>query len=347
MKTYNNLFEKLCSFENIHLAYLQARKCKRYRNNILEFSYNLEENLLRIQQELLNQTYQHGGYRKFTVCDSKKRQIKAPSFPDRVIHHALCNIIEPLFDKGFIFDSYACRKGKGTHGAIKRLEKFWRSTPDPAGGRGKKKFCLTCDISKYFDSIDHKILLKLIKKKITVGRTLWLIEKILNSSEEKPGVGIPIGNLTSQLFANIYLNELDQFVKHGLRARYYIRYMDDFLILDFDKRELRQIKKEIREFLKNKLNLELHPKKANIFPVEKGIAFLGYQIFGTHRLLRKSTVKKFIKRTKFYQRRLREGLMSPEKFNQSLQSWLSYTGFGKSWRLRKNLSERLGVKLIK
>ena len=206
---------------------------------------------------------------------------------------------------------------------------------------------MTCDISKYFDSIDHKILLKLIKKKITVGRTLWLIEKILNSSEEKPGVGIPIGNLTSQLFANIYLNELDQFVKHGLRARYYIRYMDDFLILDFDKRELRQIKKEIREFLRNKLNLELHPKKANIFPVEKGIAFLGYQIFGTHRLLRKSTVKKFIKRTKFYQRKLRKGLMSPEKFNQSLQSWLSYTGFGKSWRLRKNLSERLGVKLIK
>jgi len=150
MKTYNNLFdlvkdsrsewgkkvkeeksltgfEKLCSFENIHLAYLQARKCKRYRNSILKFSYNLEENLLKIQQGLRNQTYQHAGYRQFTVCDSKKRQIKAPSFPDRVLHYALCNIIEPIFDQGFIFDSYACRKGKGTHRAIKRLEKFIRS----------------------------------------------------------------------------------------------------------------------------------------------------------------------------------------------------------------------------
>jgi len=134
MKTYNNLFGKICSFENIYLAYLQARKCKRYRGNILEFGYNLEENLLKIQQELLNQTYQHGGYKEFTISDSKKRQIKAPSFPDRIVHHALCNIIEPIFDQGFIFDSYACRKGKGTHGAIKRLEKFWRSASDLAGG---------------------------------------------------------------------------------------------------------------------------------------------------------------------------------------------------------------------
>lgn len=134
MKTNNNLFNRICSFENIHSAYFEARKCKCYRGNILEFGYNLEKNLLEIQQKLLNQTYQHGGYREFTVCDSKKRQIKAPSFPDRVIHHALCDIIEPIFDKGFIFDSYACRKGKGTRGAIKRLEKFLKSASNPAGG---------------------------------------------------------------------------------------------------------------------------------------------------------------------------------------------------------------------
>ncbi len=134
MKTYNNLFNKVCSFESLHLAYLKARKCKRYREEILRFSYNLEENLLEIQQELQNQTYQHGGYREFTVRDSKKRQIKAPSFRDRVIHHALCNIIESNFDKGFIYDSYACRKEKGTHRAIKRLEKFLKSVSDRAGG---------------------------------------------------------------------------------------------------------------------------------------------------------------------------------------------------------------------
>ena len=187
----------------------------------------------------------------------------------------------------------------------------------------------------------------LIRRKISDGEVIWLIEEILNSSQESPGTGIPIGNLTSQLFANIYLNELDQFIKHGLRARYYIRYMDDFLFLNFDKRELCQIKGEIREFLENKLKLKLHPQKANIFPAEKGIDFLGYIIYGNYRLLRKSTVKRFIKRTKFYQRRLKEGRMDPEKFNHSLQSWLSYSHFGNSWRLRKNLSERLGIKLIK
>ncbi len=174
----------------------------------------------------------------------------------------------------------------------------------------------------------------MVKKKIADRKVIWLIEEILNSSEEKPGVGIPIGNLTSQLFANIYLNELDQFLKNELRTRCYVRYMDDFAILDFNKRKLHQIREEIREFLKNKLNLELHPKKANIFPAEKGIDFLGYQIFGTYRLLRKSTVKRFIKRIK--QKRLN---------NQSLQSWLSYACFGKSWRLRQNLSKKLRIKL--
>lgn len=136
MKTYNNLFEKICSFENLYLAYLKARKCKRYRPEILKFSYNLEENLLRLQEELLNQTYRHGNYREFIVCDSKKRKIKAAPFRDRVVHHALCNVIEPIFDKGFIFDSYACRKEKGTHRAIKRLERFLKSISSVSvGGR--------------------------------------------------------------------------------------------------------------------------------------------------------------------------------------------------------------------
>ena len=198
-----------------------------------------------------------------------------------------------------------------------------------------KIYCLKCDISKYFESINHKILLEIIKKKIADKRVIWLIEKILNSSEEKPGVGIPIGNLTSQLFANIYLNELDQFIKHKLRVRYYVRYVDDFLILDFDKIKLRQIKEEIRKFLQEKLELKLHPKKAVIFQVNEGVDFLGYRIFGDYRLLRKSTVKRFVRRTKAHQKRLKAGLMSKEKINQSFQSWLSYAKFGNSWGLRQ------------
>ena len=157
--------------------------------------------------------------------------------------------------------------------------------------------------------------------------------------------GIPIGNLTSQLFANIYLNELDQFVKHNLRIKYYVRYMDDFLILSYDKRELRGIKKQFQEFLWEKLKLEMHPKKANIFPVDKGVDFLGYRTFGNYRLLRKSTVKRFIKRTRIYQKRLNKDLMNKEKFNSSLQSWNAYAKFGKTWKLRRDLEEGLKIRL--
>lgn len=382
-------FDKICSFENLRLAYLKARKCKRYRNEVLKFSYNLEERVLKLQEELLNQNYQHGGYREFIVCDAKKRQIKAAPFRDRVVHHAVCNIIEPIFDKGFIYDSYACRKEKGTHKAMKRLEQFLKSVSECAkgtpaspervvhardGGQGvlneRKIYCLKCDISKYFASINHKVLLELIKKKITDIKVIWLIQEILNSNYEREvGVGIPIGNVISQLFANIYLNELDQFVKHTLRVKHYIRYMDDFLILDHNKTRLHQTKKVIQEFLQNKLKLELHPKKANVSPIEKGVDFLGYQIFvfdstgrspnlrfgkigdesrvGTYRLLRKSTVKRFIKRTKVYKQKLIEGKRAQERLDNSLQSWLAHAKLGESYGLRKDLSEKLGIKLVK
>ena len=179
-------------------------------------------------------------------------------------------------------------------------------------------------------------MLNIIKKKITGNQTIWLIQEILNSSyEARPGAGIPIGNLTSQLFANVYLNELDKFIKHKLRARYYLRYMDDFLILGFGKRELRRIKEQIQEFLWQKLRLELHPKKANIFPADKGIYFLGYKNFDNYKLLRKDTIKRFRKRTRLYKNMLSKGKMNREKFDNSIQSWLAYAQFGNSWHLRK------------
>lgn len=328
------MFDKICSFENLHRAYLGARKCKRNRSEILKFNYHLEENLLKLQQELLSQTYQHGGYRQFIICDSKKRRIKAAPFKDRVIHHALCNIIEPIFDKGFIFDSYACRGGKGTHRALKRLQRFLKSISEsPRKQEGERIYALKGDISKYFDNINHKILLEMIKKKITDQKVVWLTDKIADSSHEKPQTGIPIGNLTSQLFANIYLNELDKFVKHNLRVKYYLRYMDDFLILSYNKRKLRAIKLKIQKFLKNKLLLELHSKKVDISPAEKGIDFLGYVNFQNYRLLRKSTVKRFIKRTR-------------EKIKKdSARAWMNYAQFGNSRRLIKNLEEKLKIKL--
>lgn len=335
MQTYKNLFEEISSFKNLHLAYLKARSCKRYRGYILEFSFNLESELLNLEEELLTQTYKHGKYREFTVKDSKKRKIKAAPFRDRIVHHALCNIIEPIFDRGFIYDNYACRKGKGTHRAIKRLQKFLRNKDN--------LYCLQCDISKYFDNVNHQIILEIVQKKIADQKTMWLIKEILESTFEKqPGIGIPIGNLTSQLFANIYLNELDQFVKQELREKYYLRYMDDFLILGKEKLDLWQDLKEIGEFLKDNLHLELHPKKVKIFPVKGGIDFLGYLIFKDYRFLRKSTVKRFVKRAKVYQKKLNEGSITEEKFKNSLQSWKAYANYANSWRLQKDLFLKLG-----
>jgi len=288
MKTFNNLFPQVCSFSNINLAYLKARRNKRYKKDILEFSFNLEDNLLEIKRELENGTYKHGSYKEFIVEDSKKRKIKAPTFKDRVMHHALCNIIEPIFEKTFIFDSYACRKEKGSHRAIKRLVNFLRHNED--------LYCFKCDISKYFDSIDHEILLSLIKRKIKDKRIIWLIEEILNSSfSKREGVGIPIGNLTSQLFANIYLSHLDYFAKNFLKEGIYLRYMDDFLFIG-EKHRLHVVAKKSSHFLFKELKLEFNPKKNTISPISKGIDFLGYVVFKNHILLRKNTVKRFLKK---------------------------------------------------
>jgi len=290
MKTYTNLFSKIIVFNNIHLAYLKARKNKRYHPDVLAFFADLGDNLLKIKTELEMEKYVHGKYTEFIVNESKKRKIRAPAFKDRVMHHALCNIIIPIFEKSFIDNSYACRKEKGSHKAIKRLRCFLKNESNI--------YCLQCDISKYFDSINHDTLIKIIKKKIGCRKTINLILKIIDSFNKDAGVGIPIGNLTSQLFANIYLNELDQLVFRELKQKYYIRYMDDFLVLG-SKKELHYLRIKIEQFLTDKLQLKMNPKKVNIFPCNKGIDFLGYIVFKDYVLLRKGTVKRFMKKMKY------------------------------------------------
>jgi len=340
------LFQQIACFQNIHRAYLGARKCKRYRASVLRFGCCLEENLLALRRELLNKTYRHGGYREFMVMDSKKRFIKAPLFRDRVVHHAICNIIEPNFEKSFIYDSYACRKGKGTHGAIIRLEKFIKALspcPRERDETGRQTpldnhatrhltgqvYCLKCDISKYFDNVSHEILLELLKKKIKDENILWLLREIISSNPR----GIPIGNLTSQLFANIYLNKFDHFIKRVLRERYYIRYMDDFLILSDNKNRLREDKEKIKKFLAERLKLELHPKKAEIFPIDRGIDFLGYVVKDGYRLLRKSTVKRFIKKRRRYKVMAKNGKRTEQELKGFCDSWRGYASFANSYKL--------------
>ncbi len=339
MKTFKSFFETICSFENLFDAYLKARKGKRYRNDVLEFSYNLEENLIELSKQLKNGTYEHGGYRKFHVYDQKRRLISSAPFKDRVVHHAICNIIEPMFEKRFISDSFSCRKKKGTHIGAKRLSKFVRAHSN------KKTYVLKCDIRKYFDSMDHEILIELLERKIRDERVMWLLKEVIESSHSCENKGIPIGNLTSQLFANIYLNELDYFVKHTLKEKYYCRYVDDFVVLHNSPEKLRKIRSEIKIFLESNLKLKLHPKKQNIISASHGIDFLGYRIFESHRLLRKTNIKRFKKRLKFLIEMYNYGMVPFDTIRGSINSWMGYASHADSYGLRKSLLGELGVYL--
>ena len=244
------MYEDIYDFQNLLSAYRQARKCKRFKRNIVDYGFFLESNLLKLQQELVTERYQPSPYTCFTISDPKVRKVAAPAFRDRVLQHSLVSQIEPLFDSTFIYDSYACRKQRGTHFGMKRVKKFLQAARS-LYGKDTPVYCLRMDIEKFFASVSWDVLLSIIDKKLSCNKTNTLIEKIVTTYKcldlnghtfETPEDiidfrerrGLPIGNLTSQLFANIYLNELDHFVKDTLQARWYARYMDDFLIIHPD-----------------------------------------------------------------------------------------------------------------
>ena len=246
MKTYNNFYPEIYSIKNLVLAWKKARKGKTQRDYVIEFEKNLGANLKNLHEELKNETYKPRSLKTFTLRDPKTRKISKSDFRDRVIHHALCNIIEPIFEKTFIYDSCANRKGKGNLFAIKRFYRFIKKVSRNGKTNGWfncnqiKGYCLKADIKHYFQEIDHEILIKIIRKKIKDEKVIWLIQRILenNVSDNSRKIGMPLGNLTSQFFANVYLNELDKFVKHTLKEKYYIRYVDDFVLLNSSKEKL-------------------------------------------------------------------------------------------------------------
>jgi RNA-directed DNA polymerase len=344
MKTFKHLFGQICSFENLLAASEAARRRKNRKQSAAHFYLNLEHNLWNLHEELTTHHYQPGQYRMFTIYDYEKaRLISAAPFRDRVVHHALHRVIEPLFDRQFIHDSYACRTGKGTHRAVQRFQHF----------AVKNRYVLKCDIKKYFPSIDIDILKQMLKKKIRDDRTAWLCNIILDSSTPQEPImhyfpgdtlftpqerlrGIPIGNLTSQFFANVYLDGLDHFAKEVLQCKYYIRYVDDIAIFSNDKRLLWEIKSLIEEYLIS-LRLVLHENKCHVFQTAVGVAFLGYRIFPDHLLLRKENGYRFQRKLKRLAKLYHGNREEQDYAVQSVQAWISHAGHAHTGGLQRSL----------
>ncbi|MBH0017572.1 reverse transcriptase/maturase family protein [Pseudoalteromonas sp. NGC95] len=330
-------YEQIYQFENILNAAYQCRKGKTTSASALAFFNNLEENIVQIQNELMWEMYNVLPYRHFYVFEPKRRLISAPHFKDRVIHRAIYNVIEPLFDKRYIHDSYACRTGKGAHAGADRAQLFIKQVESESG----KAYALKADISKYFSSIDHQALKNILDAKLKCQKTKSLLFYIIdNSPSDAVGVGIPLGNLTSQIFANIYLHELDHFAKHTLKAKRYIRYMDDFVIIHKSKSQLNEWRNLIEEFLYKNLRLKTN-SKTQVFPIAKtngrSLDFLGYRIYANHRLLRKSSVNKISTKLKRFRKEFSQGKVSLAEINQCVQSWLGHASHADTHSIKLKL----------
>ena len=331
MKKIDNLFEEFCSFENIYNASKKAQKGKRYKYTTANFNFNQEKNIINIQKKLKENSYQFGQYCSFHIYEPKKRLISAAPYQDRVVHHAISNIIEPIFEKTFIYDLYSNRKNKGTHKAVKRYRQFCSFN----------KYVLKCDIRKYFHSMNKEVLIELISNKIKDKKLLAIIKDLvlsfnLDNLEAATKQGIPLGNLTSQLFANIYLNNMDHYIKEKLGCRYYIRYVDDFVVFDNSKTKLHFIKRKIQDFLKH-YKIELHSNKSQVIQTKEGVKFLGYRIFPKYLLVNKENVKRFRRKLRRYQNLYRENKISFQKIKQSMLSWNAHAKWANSYLLRKEI----------
>lgn len=319
MKIARDLFVKITSLEHLFNSWEHFRRGKRKRKDIQYFERHLEDRIFEIQKDIVNIQYRHGSYEHFYVTDPKQRFISKASVRDRLIHEAVYQVLNDLFEQTFIFHSLSSRLGKGTHFGVEHLRRMIRKA-----SRNGKTFCyaLKMDIKRFFDSVGHQILKQLIRKKVKDEKALVIIDEIIDSFHTIAGVGIPLGNVTSQLFANIYLHELDDFIKQRLREKFYLRYCDDFIILSEDRSHLESLVPFISEFLGSILHLELHPKKVILRKLSQGIDFIGYILFQSHTLLRTCTAKRMKKKLKEGYTKYLKREMDVETFDQKLQSYL-------------------------
>lgn len=322
-------YEEIISLENLFTAWQEFLPGKKKKSDVGEFGVRLSDNILQLHEELANFTYIHGPYKAFNISDPKPRNIHKATVRDRILHHAIYRRLYLFFEKVFIADSYSCRIGKGTHRAIGRFTKFYRQ----ASKNGHRTvWVLKCDIRKFFASIDHKILLEILAEYIPDKNILWLLEQVVKSFYfQDEGRGLPLGNLTSQLFCNVYMNEFDQFVKHKLKAKYYVRYADDFVFLSESKDELVSFVPKITAFLDERLKLTLHPHKIFIKTLASGVDFLGWINFPHQRVLRNVTKRRMFKRLR----------QRPK--NETLQSYLGLIRHGNTFGLKQEVLNWYGL----
>lgn len=332
MKRFKNLWPHIVTLDNLYLAYRKARRGKQHKLKVAEFSLNLEHELPRLRDELVSGTYQPGAYRLFVLYERKPRLIAAAPFRDRVVHHALMNVVEPLLDRRFIFDCYACRKGKGVHRAVARYQEWAR----------RYRYALKMDVRRYFPSIDHVLLKQTLATHIKDPRVLDLFARIIDTSPqqdtpplERPH-GIPIGNLTSQFLANLYLDGLDHFIKTELKARAYLRYVDDLILLGDDKSELAAWREAIFAYLET-LHLHAHPNKSHIVPVWRGLDVLGYRVFPDTRRLRNDNGFRFARKLRRFSRAYAERKMDWADFTPAVRSWLAHAAHADTLALRERI----------
>ena len=345
MKTYRHLYPQVWAFENLYKAYRRARKGKRGKPSVAAFEQQQEEELFALQNELREGVYRPGPYHSFYIHEPKRRLISAAPFRDRVVHHALCQVMEPLWEPRFIFDSYANRVGKGTHRALDRCTAFARRYP----------YVLQGDVRQFFPSIDHAILQAEIGRIIRDPALMALIASILESgvgvlSEAYDMVyfpgddlfalqrprGLPIGNLTSQFWANVYLNPFDHFVKRELKCKAYIRYVDDFLLFAEDKATLHRWRAAIIQRMAA-LRLTLHENRLQVFPVATGIPFLGFRVYPTHRLVKRRKVVHIRRRLRALSAGYHAGRIPLERVTASVQGWINHVRYGNTWGLRRSV----------
>jgi retron-type reverse transcriptase len=330
--TYKYLFDQICEFSNLHAAYHRAAKGKRNRPDVISFTGNLGENLIALRDQLQSMEWQPGTYRKKVIHEPKERIIRIAPFSDRIVHQSLCSVIAPLFENTFIHDTYACRVGKGTHKAIDRLTQFLR--------RPGSNYILKLDLRKFFDSIPHGLVMRELEWRIADSRTLELCRRILTSYQADPSIfpagfgprGLPIGNLTSQWFANIVGSRIDYHVKHVLRCRYYARYMDDLVLLGSKQNVVKGWEDNLRSFIEE-MGLVTNPKTC-VFPTRIGVPFLGHKVWCGHRRILRPNVVAGRRRMRGLMAAVEREELPGGKAIESLRSWFQHLSHADSYRLR-------------